>query len=159
MFQSGQQHEVLRTEVSGRMLDRKRLWALHALNVGTLAGIGVATWMSKGSLAFCPEGSDRAQLIIYGGLVGSVVYKALHSGISWFLTFLCYYVRLFEAHVLLKARLVDDHEFRALVRHLIVRHFGLNDNCKLTKRTTKSNLIGEGTSDGWSRSSAKSERC
>jgi hypothetical protein len=115
------------------MLDLKRFWALHALNVGTLAGIGIATWISKGHLAFCHEGSDRAQLIIYGGLVGSMVYKALRSGVTSFFRFLCDYVRLFEAHVLRKARLIDERDFRAVLRHLIGRHFGLNDNRELTK--------------------------
>jgi hypothetical protein len=114
-------------------MNHKRFWALHALNLGTMAGIGIAAWMSKGHLAFCPERSYRAQLIICGGLVGSVVYKALRSGISSFFRFLCDYVRLFEAHVLLKAKLIDDREFRALLRHLVGRHFGLNDNCDLTK--------------------------
>src|SRR5687767_13914543 len=105
------------------MLDRKRFWALHALNVGTLAGIGIATWVSKGHLAFCPEGSDRAQFIIYGGLVGNVVYKALRSGILSFFRFSCDYVRLFEVHVLLKAKIIDDRDFRAVLRHVIGRHF------------------------------------
>lgn len=109
------------------------MWALHALNLGTLVGMGIAAWMSKGNLAFCPERSDRAQLIIYGGLVGSVVYKSLRSGISSFFRFLCDYVRLFEAHVLLKAKLIDGREFRSLLRHLVGRHFGLNENCELTK--------------------------
>jgi hypothetical protein len=115
------------------MVDHKRFWAVYALNVGTLAGIGIATWVSKGHLAYCPEGSDRAQLIIYGGLVGNAVYKALRSGVLSFFRFLWDYVKLFEAHVFLKAKLIDDREFCAVVRHLIRSHFGLNDICELTK--------------------------
>jgi hypothetical protein len=114
-------------------LDRKRFWALRALNVGTLAGIGIATWVSKGHLAFCPEGSDQAQLMIFSGLLGNVVYKTLRSGILSFFRLFCDYLRLLEVHVLLKAKLIDDRDFNAVLHHLIGRHFGLNDNCELTK--------------------------
>ena len=113
------------------MLDRQRIWALHALNPGTLVGIGIAVWVSKGHLAFFPEQSDRAQLIIYGGLVGSAAYKALRSGLLSFLKFLCDYVQLLEAYVFRKARLIDDRQFIALLRHLVGRHFGLSHDCGL----------------------------
>lgn len=113
------------------MLYSKPFRVLQAVNLGTLVGIGVAAWMSNGYLAFCPERSDRAQLIIYGGLVGSAVYKGLRSGMSNFFSLLSDYMRLFEAHVFLKARLIDDREFRALLRHLVFKHFGLNHYCEL----------------------------
>jgi hypothetical protein len=66
-------------------------------------------------------------------VVGNVVYKALRSGILSFFRFGCDYVRLFEVHVLLKAKLIDDREFRAVWRHLIRSHFALNDICEPTK--------------------------
>src|SRR5882724_2740610 len=105
------------------LLDRKPFWGLHALNLGTLVGIGVAEWMSKGHLGFSPERSDHAQLIIYGGLVGSAIYKALWSGMSIFFRFLSDYIRLFEAHVFRKAKLIDDRQFGVLLDHLVARHF------------------------------------
>jgi len=119
--------------VTGMMLDRKPFWALHALNLGTLLGIGIAAWISDGHLAFCPERSDRAQLIVYGGLVGSAAYKVLRSGMSSFFSFLFDYIRLFEAHVFRKAKLIDDRQFSALLHHLVSRHFGQSHDCELRK--------------------------
>ena len=113
------------------MLDRKPFWVFQPLNLGALVGISVAGWLSMSYPAYCPELSDRVQLLIYCGMVGSAVCKALQSGMSSFFRFVCDYVRLFEAHIFLRAKLIDDRQFRALLRHLVDRHFGVHHDCEL----------------------------
>jgi len=112
------------------MLTRKVLWVRRALNLGALTGIGIGAVLSQYYPDSGPELSSRAHLIVYCGLVGFAIYNCLQKAISALCRFVCDYVRLFEAHVFLKVKLIDEREFRELLNHLVRRHFGVRQDCE-----------------------------
>src|SRR5437588_3190139 len=112
------------------MLDGKPFWSLQPLNLGTLVGVGIAACLSKYFPALCPALCDRVQLIIYGGLVGSTIYKSLRLAMSNLFKFVSDYLRLFEAHVFLRANLMDDREFHTVLHYLVNKHFGVNQSSR-----------------------------
>lgn len=107
------------------MLDWMTLSHLRSFKLGTLVGIGVAAVLYQKYPAYFDELSDRTHFVVYGGLVGGAITHAFRSRISPFFRLVVGYGRIFEAHVFLRAKLIDEPKFSELLNHLVDCHFGV----------------------------------
>jgi hypothetical protein len=107
------------------MLDRKSFSLVRSLNLGALAGLAVAALLYECYPALFQGLTDRTSFILYGAAVGGAVTQTIRRSVSPLFKLLFDYGRILEAHIFLRAGLIDNQKFGELMSHLVDCHFGM----------------------------------